>query len=76
MREISGDIILMSSDTGDTGSHVLGEVGLKLNLFLHFCFECLVELLFLLRQTLHQCQCNFTGKLVKSAIAFARAEDI
>ena len=65
----------MSGDTGDTGSHVLGEVRLKLNL-LRFWFECLVEFAFFLRQTLHQCWCNFTGKLVKSTIAFASAEDI
>ena len=46
MREMSGDIMLMSGDSGDTGSHVLGEFGLKLNLFLRFYFECLVELAF------------------------------
>jgi len=48
MREMSGDIILMSSDTGDMGVHVLGEVRLKLKLFLcfYFDFECLVELAF------------------------------
>ena len=31
MREMSGDIMLMSGDTGETGSHILGEVRLKLN---------------------------------------------
>ena len=29
MREMSGDIMLMSGDTGDTWAHVLGEVRLR-----------------------------------------------
>ena len=41
---MSGDIILMSGETGDTGAHVLEEIRLKLNLFLRFYVECLVEL--------------------------------
>ena len=38
--------MFISGDTRDTSLYVLGEVSLKLNLFLSFYFECLVELAF------------------------------
>ena len=76
MRLMPGKIILISGETGDTGMCVIGKVRLlKLNRCPHLCLECLVELTFL-RQTLLQCGCNITGKLVESALAFARAENV
>ena len=76
MRLMSGDIMLMSGESGNTDMHILGEVKfLKLNLFSRLYFECLVKLAFL-RQTLLQCWCNSTRKLMESAFPFAGAKNI